>query len=122
MVVLALTRGEYAVRFGIGAAVALAAWLLLLGLFAMATRARRPDPGPRVLEPGGDEPPAVVNLLAEGWALGHEAVPATLLDLAARKLVTIDSAGFDRFVLRVRTGPQAGAELTPYEQQVLDHV
>lgn len=121
MVVLALTRGEYAVRFGIGAAIALAAWLLLLGLFAVATRARRPDPGPAVLELGGDESPAVVNLLAEGWAVDHEAVPATLLDLAARKLVSIDSAGFDRFVLRVRTGPTT-IDLTPYEEQVLDHV
>ncbi len=117
---LALTRAESAARLGIGAAVALAAWFLLLGLFAVVTRAREPDAGPPAMEMGGDEPPAVVNLITGGWELGREAVPATLIDLAARRVVSIDSAGLDRFVLRV--GGDAPADLTPYEQQVLDHV
>ena len=110
---------ESAARFAIAAAVALAAWLLLLGVFAVASWAREPDAGPESMEMPGDEPPAVVNLLAGGWEVGREAVPATLIDLAARKVVAIDSAGFDRFVLRVRPST---TDLTPYEQQVLDHV
>jgi hypothetical protein len=121
-VLLALTRGEAAARLGIGAAVALAAWLLLLGFFAMVTRARRPDPGPAVLELGGDEPPAVVAMLADGWEVGRQAVPATLIDLAARKLLTIDGVGLEQFVVRLRPQAAAAAQLTPYERQVLDHV
>ena len=62
---LALTRAEYAARFGIAAAIALAAWLALLGLLAVATRARTPSPGPEALELPGEEPPAVVAMLTD---------------------------------------------------------
>jgi len=85
MLLLALTRAQYAARFGVAAGVALAAWLVLLGLLAVATRARTPDPGPAVLELPGDEPPAVVALLADGWEVSRAAVPATLIDLATRR-------------------------------------
>ena len=120
-VLLALTRAEYALRFGIGAAVALAAWLALLGLFAVATRARTPEPGPEALELPGDEPPAVVAMLTDGWEVGHEAVPATLIDLAARKIVAIEGVGLERFIVRLRPNAST-AGLTFYEQQVLSHV
>ncbi|MDQ3641581.1 MAG: DUF2207 domain-containing protein [Actinomycetota bacterium] len=121
---LAVDRAETAFRLGVGAVLALGAWLVLLGLLATVTRARRPDPGPESMELGGDEPPAVVNMLANGWKLGREAVPATLLDLAARKLVTIEPAGLDRFVVRTQKSPPSGARsgLTPYEEQLLLHV
>jgi hypothetical protein len=118
---LALTRAEYALRFGIAAGIALAAWLLLLGLFAIATRARTPNPGPEALELPGDEPPAVVAMLTDGWEVGHEAVPATLIDLAARKIVAIEGVGPERFVVRLRANAST-AGLTFYEQQVLTHV
>ena len=72
------------------------------------------------MELGGDEPPAVVNLITNGWAVGQEAVPATLLDLAARKVVAIERAGPDRYVVRVPPSRPTG--LTSYEQQVDDHV
>jgi hypothetical protein len=120
-VLLALTRGEYALRFGVGAAVALALWLLLLAVLALATRARTPDPGPEALDLPGDEPPAVVAMLTDGWEVGHEAVPATLIDLAARKIVAIEGVGLDRFVVRLRPNAST-AGLTFYEQQVLSHV
>ena len=119
---LALTRAESAARLGIGAAIALAAWLLLLGVFAVATRARTPDPGPEALELPGDEPPAVVAMLTDDWAVGREAVPATLIDLAARKILAIESVGLDRFVIRLRSAASTPTDLTPYEDQVLDHV
>ena len=118
---LALTRADYALRFGIAAGVALAAWLLLLGFFAVATRARTPDPGPEALELPGDEPPAVVAMLTDGWEVGREAVPATLIDLAARKIVAIEEVGPERFVVRLRLNAGT-AGLTSYEQQVLTHV
>src|SRR5215212_6820528 len=120
-VLLALTRAEYALRFGIAAGVALAAWLVLLGLFAVATRARTPDPGPAALDLPGDEPPAVVAMLTDGWEVGREAVPATLIDLAARKVLAIEGVGPDRFILRLRPNAST-AGLTDYEHQVLSHV
>ena len=67
---LALTRAESAARLGIGAAIALGAWFVLLALFAVATRARTPDAGPQALELAGDEPPAVVAMLTDGWEVG----------------------------------------------------
>jgi hypothetical protein len=118
---LALTRAEYALRFGVGAAIALAAWLLLVAVLAIATRARTPDPGPEALDLPGEEPPAVVAMLTDGWEVGHEAVPATLIDLAARKIVAIEGVGPDRFVVRLRPSAST-AGLTFYEQQVLGHV
>jgi hypothetical protein len=119
---LALTRAEYAARFGVAAAVAVAVWLLLLGLLAVATRARTPDPGPEALDLPGDEPPAVVAMLTDGWEVGREAVPATLIDLAARKVLAIEGIGLDRFVVRLRPSSADPPDLTPYEDQVLDHV
>ena len=118
---LALTRAEYALRFGIGAGVALGAWLVLLAGFTVATRARTPDAGPEALELPGDEPPAVVAMLTDGWEVGREAVPATLIDLAARRIVAIEGVGGDRFVIRLRPNAST-AGLTFYEQQVLAHV
>ena len=119
---LALTRAEYAARFGIAAGVALGAWLLLLGLLAVATRARTPDPGPEALELPGEEPPAIVAMLTDGWEVGREAVPATLIDLAARKVLSIESVGPERFLVRLRPAAASPPDLQPYERQVLQHV
>jgi Predicted membrane protein (DUF2207) len=102
-----------------------ALWAALLGALMFATRSREVDPGPSTLDLGGPEPPAVVNLLTGDWRLGHEAVPATLLDLAARRLVAVDQVG-ERTLVRV--GPNAernrerAAALEPYERMVLEHV
>lgn len=100
-------------------------WAALLGAFAFATRCRSIEPGPPTLDPGGPEPAAVVNLITDEWRLGHEAVPATLLDLAARRLVTIDQVG-ERTLVTVRRDSartrEMAAELEPYERMVLDHV
>ncbi len=122
VVILALTRAESAARLGTAAGVALVAWLVLLGLLALATRARTPDAGPEVLELPGDEPPAVVAMLAGGWEVGREAVPATLLDLAARKILAIEAIGPERFLVRLRPTSATPPDLAPYEDQVLDHV
>jgi hypothetical protein len=109
-----------AATLAIAAAIAFGVWIVVLVLLAVATRAREPDPAPATMELGGDEPPAVVNLITNGWAVGKEAVPATLIDLAARKVVAIELAGADHCVVRVRGGE--ARELTDYERQVHDHV
>jgi len=105
---------------GIAAGIALGVWLLVLAVLATATRARDPDPAAPTMDLGGDEPPAVVNLITNGWAVGKEAVPATLIDLAARKVVTFERVGPERFVVQLRD--RRLPDMTPYEQQVYDHV
>ncbi len=111
---------DTAAAFGIAAGIALGGWLLVLAVLAIATRARDPDASPPTMELGGDESPAVVNLITNGWAVGQEAVPATLIDLAARKVVTFERVGPERFVVQLRD--RRLPDMTPYERQVYDHV
>jgi hypothetical protein len=122
VLILALTRSEAAARLGVGAAVALVAWLLLLAVLAAASRPHRPDPAPASMEMGGDEPPAVAGMLTAGWRLGRETVPATLIDLAARKIVAIEQVSPERFVVRLPSAAATPSGLTPYESQILTHV
>lgn len=110
-----------------------AVWFLVFGALAVATNPGRVEAGPETLELGGPEPPAVVNLLTRDWRLGREALPATLLDLAARRHLAVDQVG-DETLVRTRA-PRAAttamtpttlsggdSDLAPYEQMVLDHV
>lgn len=63
--------------------------------------------------------PAVANLLCADFELGTEAVPATLLDLAARRVVTLEEVQPGHTICRVRgTGSRTGA-LDDYERRVL---
>jgi len=57
------------------------------GRLQVQPAARTPRPGPQLLELPGEESPAVVAMLTDDWEVGREAVPATLIDLAARKIV-----------------------------------
>jgi hypothetical protein len=66
--------------------------------------------------PPTPEPPAVVNLLTHGFRVTADAVPATLLDLAARGVVTLQHRGPDVFVCRLGAVPDG---LTSYEQRVV---
>ena len=95
-------------------------WLAALGVAAMWLDPRRVAAGAAVLDVVGDQPPAVVNLLTTDWRLNHAAVPATLVDLAARRYVAIDQYGDDTVVrpLARRTDDQ----LTEYEGQLLGHL
>ncbi len=102
----------------VGAA-AVALWFGLLGLLAAANEPRRVKPGAHTLDLGGDEPPAVVNLVTADWELSHEAVPATLLDLAGRKYLAIDSEGDDTLVSLTRKVPD---RLLDFEAMVYEHV
>ncbi len=98
-------------------------WVAVLGLLSAALDPRRVRPGPATLEVQGSEPPAVVNLITTDWDLGHEAIPATLIDLAARRYVAIDLVGERTFVqVRATRTDRAGDRLTRYEEMVLGHV
>lgn len=92
---------------------------VLLAVIATRSRPRRPPEAPATMDLG-EERPAVAGLLTNGFRFSPSAVPATLIDLAARRWVEIDEIGDQRFV-RVRSRPGQG-DLTPYERQVLDHV
>ncbi len=104
---------------------AAAVWVVLLLLLTARTEPRDVDAGPPTLDLVGDEPPAVVALIAGDWELSRDAVTATVLDLAARRHVAIEWIAPATF-LRVRDhSAVAGADadaLTDYEQQVLAHL
>jgi hypothetical protein len=101
------------------AAVAIAVWLLLVLIALLLTRARDLDPGSSASDLR-EEPPAVVNLLVHGWRVTPDAVPATLLDLAARDYVDLNQLGPANTVCRLRRTDASGLE--PYERRVLEHV
>ena len=94
-------------------------WFVVLLGVAFATRARGVDPGPAAMDLG-EEPPAVVDLLTSDWRVTPDAVPATLLDLAARDYVDLEQHGPGRTVCRLRRTSAEGLEA--YERMVLDHV
>lgn len=81
----------------------------------MRRRPATPPVGPLTLDLG-PEPPAVVNFLTHGFAVTPEAVPATLLDLAARGVLELERRGPGVFVCRLGRDPEG---LTTYEQQVV---
>lgn len=109
------------VSFGVGLFTLAAA---VAGVFVMgwlwrsrAPRSVRADAAAMDLR---DETPAVVDLLTGGFDVDDDAVAATVIDLAARRLIEIDETG-GRVRIRVRsTGDDA--ELEPYEQRVLRHI
>jgi hypothetical protein len=101
-----------------GVAVAALA-LLYLAVLAVVTRPRSPRASEPTMELG-DEPPAVVDLLTDDFEPTPEAVPATLLDLAARRWLAIEQYGEADLLIRVRSGGQGA--LRPFEEQVLMHV
>lgn len=102
----------------VGTAAAVGAWFLLLTAVLAASRGPTVRPGPAT-GALGPESPAVVDLVTGDWELTDEAASATLLDLAARRVVTIEEIGPELALVRLGRGEHA---LAPYEQLVLDHV
>ena len=86
-----------------------------------STAPKRVRPGPPNMDLG-DETPALVDLLTGGFDVDDDAVPATVVDLAARRYIDIDELGGE-VTLRVRraTAPSRD-DLTAYERRVLTHI
>lgn len=105
----------------IGAAGVLVAWYVTTLLLALAARPKALVPGPPTMELG-PEPPAVVNLLVNLGQLTPAAVDATLLDLAARRILELHQPGSDPADLLVRVRVPNPNGLTSYERQVFDRV
>ncbi len=93
-------------------------WFVLLAAIRIARAPRRPRPGPETTELGA-EPPAVANLVTRRFKLTPDAVPATLVDLAARGVVEIEDRGIGNYYCRVKPHPGG---LTPYELMMVDHL
>ena len=122
--------------------VAFALWGVGYAVAMVATQPVPARPGPATQVLPGDEPPAVVSVLANAWSVTPDAAAATLLDLAARGYVELRSPDADprRTTIHVtaedpgaaaaaaarqaRVIRVAGGELplTDYERQMLDHV
>ncbi|MEQ8842359.1 MAG: DUF2207 domain-containing protein [Acidimicrobiales bacterium] len=96
-----------------------AAAVVLTGLWA-ATRPPRPEPGPTSTDEG-TEPPAIVDLLTGGFEVEDDAVPATVVDLAARRWFHIEEVAGGNVIIRLRSREGRG-ELTPYEQRLMRHI
>jgi hypothetical protein len=97
------------------------AWLVAATYVAAAYHPRHPHATAPHTELG-IEPPAVVNLLTHGWEVTSEAVPATLLDLAARRLVEIIQVSPEEEIVQLRSKADTANLVNAYEKQVLDHL
>lgn len=91
---------------------------MLLGVLWSLRAPRRARPAPESTDLGPEEP-ALANLVAHRFNPTRDAVPATLVDLAARGLIEIEDRGIGRYYCRL-TGKSAA--LTPYEQMLVDHL
>ncbi|HEX6699883.1 MAG TPA: hypothetical protein VF101_04055 [Gaiellaceae bacterium] len=98
-------------------AAATAPWLLAVAIVYFRRRPPKPEPGPPTLDLG-PEPPAVANLLVHDFGVTRDAVPATLIDLAARRLVEIEEREPGSYVCRLEKGSEQ--PLTSYERRVMD--
>lgn len=102
------------------AGIATAAWLAVLGWRWFATFPYLPDAGPKTTDLG-TESPAIVNFLVHRWHLTRPALAATVLDLAARRLLGVEQYG-ERVVIRAYTERSEGQPLSAHEQQVFDYI
>jgi hypothetical protein len=99
------------------AAAALAVWLATVAVIRILRHPQSPERGPDTMELR-PEPPAVAGMLANDFIVSRDVLPATLLDLAARGVLEIESQGEQTFV-GVREAP---ADLLAFEERVLHHV
>src|SRR5436305_13995331 len=106
-----------AVALGAGA---VAAWFLLYVLILLATRPARPEPAPAAQDLPGNEPPAVVSLLAGYWDLSEDAAESTLLDLGARRYLEFRQPGNAPMQTTVHVRHPKPGGLTPYGRRILD--
>lgn len=116
---LPVVNGVPDLRLALLAAVVLASTWGWATFQHVRTRPRRPPRSPATLDLG-DDPPAIVDLVTDRFSVTPESVPATLVDLAARRRVSIEQYG-DRVVIRVPVTARDD-DLADFERRVLDHV
>ena len=94
------------------------AWYVALVGVILIRWPKTPPAGPAVTDLG-DEPPAVVDLLTNDFQVTREAIPATMLDLAARGVISIEDVGIGRYICRIE---RSDASLSPYEARLMEHL
>ncbi len=98
-------------------------WWLLYGCLILASRPARPRAATPTQDLGrAPHPPAVVSLLVNRWRITEDAAEATLLDLAARRIVEFRQPGHDPTLTTVHVRVATPAGLNAYEQRVFDRV
>jgi len=122
--VLAFLHRPTTTTLSLAVVCAVLGWLLY-AYADWSTRAKPEPVGPeRRPAPLGDdrlEPPAVVAVLTNSYAVPRTAVTATALDLAARGWVRLSTVD-DELVVITRGNAAVGDSLLPFEQQVLNHL
>jgi hypothetical protein len=102
-----------------------AAWLAFAGVIRAAREPRNPASAAETMDLG-PESPAVANLLTRNFRVTPDAVPATLLDLAARRVgIELEQTHPGAYACRLRPevlSNSRGAAVTPYEERVLEFV
>ena len=96
-------------------------WGAVTAVLWFGSMPKVPDAGPATMELG-DEPPAVANLLTNGWQLTRIAMAATLVDLAGRRILGIEDYAGGNHVVRIRSNQPQGERLADYERQVVQFV
>lgn len=92
-------------------------WLAAAAGLWMARRPPHLDGVPPTMELG-PEPPAVASLLCNDYKVRTETAPATLLDLAARDVISLEEIQPGQTICRVPESEDTTG-LTPFEQHVL---
>jgi predicted membrane protein DUF2207 len=87
----------------------------------VVTRPATVDAVPATLDLG-DEPPAVVNLLVNGWVVTDDAATATVLDLARRGYLELRQPAGDPRQTTVHLARRPDGALRPFEDRVLRHL
>jgi hypothetical protein len=122
--VLAATSSSESASFSVPLLVVAAGvgvgWVLLLVAIVAWRRPGWIESGPTTQELP-PVTPAVAGLLCDGFELSAELPPATLLDLAARRVIRLEEVAPGKTICRLR---RAGADepLMQYEKRVLDEV
>lgn len=89
-------------------------WLIATAAVWVARRAPDVKGAPPTMELGA-EPPAIAALLCNDYEVRSETAPATLLDLAARGILSLEEIQPGQTICRVPTASDAPAGLAPFE-------
>ncbi len=91
-------------------------WLVFAAVLAVVRRVPDVDAGAATQELP-PQSPALAGLLCDDFEVGTEAVPATVVDLAARRVLALEEVQPGKTICRVRNPGADG--LAEYEQRVL---
>jgi hypothetical protein len=103
-------------------ALAFGGWFALFAVLLFVTRPRAVQPNPPTQDFGGQEPPAVVSLLANHWEITEDAAESTLIDLAARRYIEFRQPANDPMQTTIHLRDKDPGGLTAYERRILDRV